>query len=68
MLVHMQGSQAYAKALVKCGILMQDEGDAIVEGLEKVRCHLDAWSPPQPVLGLEDCNKCVWPTSVPAGV
>lgn len=30
-----QGSQAYAKALAKAGVLTQDEADTIVEGLSK---------------------------------
>jgi hypothetical protein len=32
-----QGSQAYAKALAKAGILTQEEAETIVEGLDKVR-------------------------------
>jgi hypothetical protein len=32
-----QGSQAYAKALAKAGILTQEESETIVEGLDKVR-------------------------------
>lgn len=32
-----QGSQAYAKALSKAGILTDSESETIVEGLEKVR-------------------------------
>ena len=34
----MQGSQAYAKALGKGGILTADEASTIVDGLGKVRC------------------------------
>lgn len=30
-----QGSQAYAKALAKAGVLTQDEANTIVEGLSK---------------------------------
>lgn len=30
-----QGSQAYAKALAKAGVLTQEEADTIVEGLSK---------------------------------
>jgi hypothetical protein len=33
----LQGSQAYAKALAKAGILTQEEADTIVLGLSKVR-------------------------------
>lgn len=32
-----QGSQAYAKALAKAGILTKDEAEQIVGGLDKVR-------------------------------
>jgi argininosuccinate lyase len=32
----LQGSQAYAKALAKAGILTQEESDTIVDGLSKV--------------------------------
>jgi argininosuccinate lyase len=31
-----RGSQAYAKALAKCGILTQQEGNTLVEGLSKI--------------------------------
>jgi argininosuccinate lyase len=34
--LHMQGSQAYAKALAKAGILTGEEAATIVEGLSKV--------------------------------
>jgi hypothetical protein len=33
----LQGSQAYAKALAKAGILTQEESETIVAGLDKVR-------------------------------
>ncbi len=32
-----QGSQAYAKALAKAGVLTAEEAECIVEGLGKVR-------------------------------
>lgn len=35
LLVDVQGSQAYAKALAKAGVLTQEEADTIVEGLSK---------------------------------
>jgi argininosuccinate lyase len=37
-----QGSTAYAKALVKAGILTQDEADTIVNGLAQVGSEWEA--------------------------
>ena len=36
-----QGSMAYARALVKAGVLMEDEGTRIVQGLEEIKGELD---------------------------
>ena len=36
MFAHAQGSQAYAKALAKTGIITDDEAQQMVEGLKKV--------------------------------
>ena len=33
----LQGSQAYAKALAKAGVITQDEADQIASGLEQVK-------------------------------
>jgi argininosuccinate lyase len=38
--VLLQGSQAYAKALAKAGILTQEESAVIVKGLEQVQFWL----------------------------
>lgn len=38
----MQGSQAYAKALSKCGILTAAEADTIVKGLSEVAAEWKA--------------------------
>lgn len=39
----LQGSQAYAKALAKAGVLTAQEAEQIVEGLGKVRSCLAVW-------------------------
>ncbi len=43
MSVHgLQGSQAYAKALARAGVLTAEEAEQIVEGLGKVRISAHA--------------------------
>ena len=44
LLSYLQGSQAYAKALAKCGILSKEESEQIVAGLGKVGLHDCGWA------------------------
>lgn len=53
-----QGSVAYARALVQAGILTQDEGKQIVQGLEEIKKELDA-GPPDLDAGYEDIHMYV---------
>eukprot|EP00128_Syssomonas_multiformis_P002858 Colp12_sorted_trinity150504_noHs@5731 len=39
--VDIQGSQAYAAALAKCGLITQEEKETLVQGLEKVKKEWD---------------------------
>lgn len=53
-----QGSVAYARALVQAGILTQEEGKQIVQGLEEIKKELDA-GPPDLDAGYEDIHMYV---------